>query len=145
VTNDVLTAANVNNLPGGLIGYAQITADSATFANLLTDIAGLSQAVTVNNNRRIRITVDASVNTSATDACFFYIREGSTQLRAITYVWGANANANYIHFSVVIDPSSGSHTYKLSGQTNTGTTSVKILASATNPASIQIDDVGPTF
>jgi hypothetical protein len=145
VTNDVLTAANVNNLPGGEIGHAELVADSSTFSSVLTDISGLSQTVTVNTNRKIRITFDASVNTSATDACFFFIREGSTQLRAITHVWGPNSTSSYIHFSVVISPSSGSHTYKISGQANTGTTNVKILASATNPAQMTIDDIGPSF
>src|SRR6266487_5026911 len=138
VTNDVLTASNVNNLPGGAIGYAEITADSATWGTTVTDVAGLSQAVTVNTSRKIRITVDFSVTTSTQDAHDFYIREGSTQLRGVRHQWGANTASEYVHFSVVINPSAGAHTYKLSAaKANAGTGNV--LAAVGNPASILVE------
>ncbi len=139
------TSANDNKLPGGAIGYAEITADSATWSNAaISDVAGLSQAVTVNTSRKIKITVSFSVTTSTTDAHDFYIREGSTALRGVRTAWGASSPSNFIEFSVVINPSSGAHTYKLSAQkANAGTGNV--LASANNPAFILITDEGPSF
>lgn len=139
----VLSVANVNNLPGGWIGYAQITADSATFSTTVTDIAGLSQAVTVNASRRIKITLSASVNTDTLDACDFFIREGSTALRGVRFVWGNTSASSYVHFHVVLTPTAGSHTYKISGSTANVGTDVKILAGTDNPASILIEDIGP--
>jgi hypothetical protein len=142
-TGAALTAANVNNLPGGWIGYVERVTDSSTWTTAISDVAGMSQAVTVNANRKIRISACFSVTTSTEDAHDFYIREGSTALRGVRHVWGNISPSDFIDFSVVLNPSAGSHTYKLSAEkANAGTGN--ILASGTNPAFLLIEDLGPS-
>lgn len=145
-----LTATHMNSLPGGWIGLAEITADTSTFTGTLTDIAGLSQAVTVNTSRKIKITFDAWTETSVNDSVVdYFIREGSTTLKVYrSPQYGTGAAQMHLHVSVTLNPSSGAHTYKISGQRVTGTGTQKIVAAASGtspgPAQLLIEDIGPS-
>lgn len=146
MNNTQLSPAQANNLPGGWIGYAQITSNSASFTDTATDIAGLSQTVTVNPNRRIKITVDVSVDLDANDAVDFYIREhpSNVVLRGVRTAWGAISGANFIHFYAIITPTTGSHTYKFSAErANPGGTAWIVAGGNTGPSSLLIEDLGP--
>jgi hypothetical protein len=143
--NEGFSVADANSPAGGWLGYAQITSNSANFNTTLTDISGLSQAVTVNSNRRIKVTVDFSVELDANAAVNFFIREGSTVLRGMQRAWGSTGAADHIHFHVVLTPTSGSHTYKLSAsRAPSGGNNVWVVASTDAPASILIEDLGPS-
>ena len=148
-TSQVLTAAHMNNLPGGWIGHAQITADSATYTTTLVDISGLSQAVTVNTTRRIRVSVSLTVESGEAGAIGdLFIREGSTSLKKQRYQFAAGSGTCHVNFDTILTPSSGSHTYKVSAQRVTGTTTHKVTAStdaatAFGPADLLIGDLGP--
>ena len=138
---DVLTATNFNRLPGGWIGYVQVTA-SQTGITTETDLTGLSVAVTVNTNRRLRIVgfVGRLAQSAADTAFLLRIKEGATQL-ALTY--GNASSTNGVtngNVSCVLTPTSGSHTYKMSLES---TTSTNIEPTATNPAYLLVEDIGP--
>src|SRR6266700_2865661 len=92
VTNDVLTAANVNNLPGGWIGYAEVTANQ-TGITTEVDLTGLSQAVTVNTSRRIRISlyIPRAASSVSADRILITIYEGATQLQSNTVTCDATS------------------------------------------------------
>lgn len=143
---DVYTAANHAKMPGGWIGYSIITTGQSSITTI-TDLTNLSVTVTVNSNRLIRVTGVGSIVRSVADGITLgYIREGSTTLGR----WGvfdatsANTNSPTQSGSVILTPSSGSHTYKLSLEQLTGTGSSGIQAGATFPAHIIVEDLGPS-
>lgn len=124
--------------PLGVLGYAQITANQGTITTEV-DLTGLTVTVNVEANRRIRLTGQASF-TGGTGTAILRIKESTTQLQNGNIEQPAG-NTESIHVQVVITPSQGSHTYKLTGAaTGTATT---VTASATSPAFILVEDIGP--
>ncbi len=111
----------------------------------MTDITGLSVTVTVNTSRRIRITGHGRVgSTVATDRIICYIRESSTNMQVLRDDSpSATAQNPAFEGSVILTPSAGSHTYKVSVDRPTGTGTVTMYASGTAPAFILVEDLGP--
>jgi len=138
---EILTATNLEKLAGGWIGYVEVTADGSGFT-VSTDLAGLSVAVTVGPSRRIRITAAVRIsNGTASTYANLFIQESTTVL-ALGVSDTAAAGVGYTFIAhAVLTPSTGAHTYKLVGQPNAGTATVR--ASATNPAFILVEDLGP--
>jgi hypothetical protein len=138
-----------NSAPGGWIGYASLTSDSATYTTSLVDISGLSQAVTVNTTRRIRISVSLQVAGESAALGDIFIREGSTSIKKSRYQFATGSGTCSVSMWTILTPSAGSHTYKVSAQRATGTVAHNILASsgasATDfgPAELVIEDIGP--
>lgn len=130
-----------DNVAGGTLGYAQVTA-SQTGITSITDLTGLSVTVTVSAGRRIRIEAMAKVsNDTLGGRTAGQIREGGTTLTDFVDFYAAATNASTIgHAPVVLTPSAGSHTYKLSLQGITGTAAMS--AGASNPAFILVTDIG---
>jgi hypothetical protein len=127
--------------PAGLeLGYAEITAAPAGItAQAATDIAGVAVTVTV-GTRPIRVIgeVDNAANSIAGGAIQFSLREGNTQLAAITATSAAAGAVQPIgQFSRRLAPTPGQHTYKMSWQAVYAGT-VSAGASATDPISIQV-------
>lgn len=150
--NDPITASNNNLLPGGAIGYDELTTSSGGFNDSIDDIPGLGVAVTVGTDRCIRITCKAAVvKDTGTSWVKLFIREGSTALGIFmddTLAVGARALSEA---SVVLNgadsPSAGSHTYKVSAVCSTSNTA-HIAATSDGdpgPAFILIEDLGPAF
>lgn len=141
VAGEVLTAANVNKLPGGWIGYNQVTANQLTIGLTATDLTGLSVAVTVGTSRRIRISASAAVQQRTSAALAeLDIYEGATRLQRFPTSIPAELY-DVLTPSVVLTPTAGSHTYKLTMLTSSGT--VDMLAAADWPAFILVEDLGP--
>ncbi len=143
---DVLTKANFDKLPGGSIGYAQVTANQTGIVQgVTTDLTNLTVTVTVNTSRRIRIyaKVDGTSGTAG-DLLELLIREGSTTLQTRSFTHLSGTNYSPLETFIDLSPTAASHTYKLS-LLCTGTGAATIQASATRVAFIQVDDVGPAF
>lgn len=135
-----------NSLPGGWIGFVEVTANQGSITTL-TDLTGLSQAVTVNSNRKIRVSFNVSrVSSTVTgDAWKFHIREGSTTLATSqSDIAGATIASGGGAMFWTGNPSSGSHTYKMSLERTAGTGTITMAASATEPAQLLIEDIGPS-
>lgn len=156
LTGDVYTAANHARMPGGWIGYAQVTATQALAdadsGGLETDLTGLAIAVTVGSNRRIRVTGSGVLTLDdplGNPSCEGYIKEGATYLGQWAS-WDLNAASGLIfdrasmsfERSVILTPSAGAHTYKLSAWASAGA-DMLLAASATTPAYILVEDLGP--
>jgi hypothetical protein len=142
-TTEIFDVADANSLPGGWVGYAQVTADQNTITTLV-DLTGLSQAVTLGSNRRIRIHAEVHVanGSGSGNRSQLYIREGSTTLQRAQWGHETTGTEGPAACSVILTPSSGSHTYKLSLEAlDASTTNLK--AAADIPAFIYIEDVGP--
>lgn len=141
------TVALINAQSGtsvrGNLGYAEITADQTGIGTSITDLTGLAVTVTVNSGERIKVTgyVPSFWNPSATMQLEFLIRESSTTLNnsRVPVTSGGNNNG-YGMVQWIGTPSAGSHTYKLSLKTSTGT--VNVAGGATNPAFILVEGIG---
>lgn len=150
VTGEVVTAAQLNQdvrdnilfLAASTLGYAQVTANQTGIGTTVTDLTGLSVTVTVTASRRIRVTgyipVQQQTNGRLVTA---YVREGSTTLN--DYLLAIDGTASLfgtIPAAVVLTPSAGSHTYKLSLATSGDT--VNMIAASGRPAFILVEDIG---
>lgn len=133
---------------GGQLGYAQIVANQAGITTLV-DITGLFAVVTVGTGRRIKITasghVFSSEGTFNTGGGLVHIQEGATGLTGIQ-MFNLNATAGQ-HFnrSVIISPSAGTHTYKLTIERNVGAGTLTVQADSganRGPTFILVEDIG---
>ncbi len=138
------TPAPTNSAPSSTLGYAEVTT-SQTGISTITDLTGLSVTVTVPGGRRIKITGKANVNGSiASNTPQLTIREGSTQLQAAQIQNSSTAgNGTILEGEVVLTPSAGTHTYKLSLELSAGTGTVGMAAAATFPSFILVEDITP--
>lgn len=141
VAGEVLTAANVNKIPGGWIGYSETTTATTGFG-AATDLTGLSITVTAGTNRRLLITCHVLISSSvAGDIARLDIMEGATTLNlAHGYM---TTSASSISVAAVITPTAGSHTYKLNAQRAAGGGALSTFASTSAPNFILVEDIGP--
>ena len=143
VAGEVLTAANVNKLPGGWIGYNEVTANQATITTVV-DLTSLTVTVTVGASRRIRVSSQCPFFSSvAGDYVSLQIVEGATVLQDLSEAMSSALSGHRLAAIVVLTPTTGSHTYKLRASRASGTGSVTMAAAATSPAFILVEDMGP--
>lgn len=143
VPGDVLTGANFTKTPGGWIGDATAVANQSTITTEV-DITSLSTAVTVGTSRRIRISVFLNAESSvAADSIRVNIKEGATQLQLALVTVPAANRAEFIFATCTVTPTPGAHTYKATVLRSAGTGNVQIDSSATNPALLLVEDIGP--
>ncbi len=132
----------LSRLPLGTLGYAQVTADQ-TGITTEVDLTGLSVTVNVADGRRIKISTQLyPYSTVDNDTVLAAIKEGTTTLCSTEYPKLSNANAATLSFSIVITPTAGTHTYKITGQRSAGTGSITFLAATVRPAFILVEDIG---
>ncbi len=127
---------------GGSLGYASVTANQTTITTE-ADLTSLTTTVTVPANHRVRISTQTALQSSvASDQLSLRIKEGVTVLQTCrTAVVATNLDQN-LNCLVILTPTSGSHTYKLSLQRTSGTGNGQLTASATQPAYILVEDIG---
>lgn len=131
---------------GVVLGYAIQTASQAGITTVV-DLTGLATTVTVAANRLIRITglthPAAITNTVNPE---LRIQEGGTQLTAdrLETIWHTSGFRTLIGQVLVVAPSVGSHTYKLTMVRDSGTGTITNTASATLPSFILVEDIGPS-
>jgi hypothetical protein len=143
VDGDVLTSANFNKLPGGWIGYAEVTANQAGIV-AETDLTSLTVTVTVGTSRRIRVRAQARASKSVADGnVVLYVKEGATYLTGIDAQMANTTAETTIAGDVILTPTSGAHTYKLA-MNLAGTGTVTMGAGAAYPAFILVEDIGPS-
>lgn len=145
-TNKLYAYGGVDWAPrdaGGQLGYAEIVANTAQ-VSAETDIPGLSVAVTVGTGRRILITGHIGFDRTVIDGLTrLRIKEGATDLQNkdanTTTAGNGSAEVTALY---VTTPSAGAHTYKLSLAVVTGTGTTRVVAGATLPSFILVEDIG---
>jgi len=150
VAGDVYTAANHAKMPGGWIGYVETTTAQSGISTE-TDLTGLSVTVTVGTNRRIRVSCHVNLQYTTGGAAdtiiFLHVKEGATYLGGQRWQFKSDTTLNQQQLfnpAVVLTPTAGSHTYKLSTVRNTGTLgTISTNANANFPAFILVEDLGP--
>src|SRR3990167_8046134 len=127
----------------GTLGYAQVTSSQGSIT-AETDLTSLTVTVTVGTSRRIRVSAFNHIEgTVATDNAVIRIKESTTNLQeTVAHLPSSPAprTSGSAH-SVVLTPSAGSHTYKLSLARLDGTGNVGIGASASQPNYILAEDI----
>jgi hypothetical protein len=144
VAGNVLTAAQMNNLPFGSAGYATNTSLSQTVTTL-TDITSLSVTFTAVANRIYKVEGWVYLaTTEGTNVAGTYIRNGATTLQVSAYNLQI-ANVAYSTYVCYVGTfTAGSTTLKLSAQRQAGSGTVTASAAATNPAQFLVTDIGLT-
>jgi hypothetical protein len=135
-------AGAVGQVPGG---YAEILASStvnATGGLGTSDVPGLSVNVTLSSARRYKVTYDGSLIMTATAGeGTVAIKDGSTVL-----AYTANALSTVIRpghvEKIVVAPTDGAHTFRISLGRVSGTGNVNVAAGANLPAFILVEDIG---
>lgn len=141
---DVLTAADMNLLPAGKIGYAQITSSQTTITTEV-DVTSLTVTWTAVSSRRYRTSwyFAASSSVSADIASVKCTTSGNTQV-GITITGALSSVYNYNFGGSVVETGlSGSTTRKLRAVRTNGTGNISINAGATAPCYILVEDIGP--
>jgi len=142
-TGQVLTSAQANNFPFGLMGFAENTSLAQTGVTTVADITGLTVTFTGIAGRRYR--VDGFLllqSTVSADTVNLLIRNGAgTSLQQAIYALPSNASAYMCAVSLVM-AATGSTTVKLSFQRQAGTGTMTANGGSTFPAQIVVTDIG---
>lgn len=148
VAGDILTAANLNLLPGGKMGYAQVTANQTSIGNAEADLTSLTVTWTAVSARRYRISffVNLTMQTSLIGEGAVYITDGSNTHKLDTGLPQPEAidTLTTLVGSVTETGLSGATTRKLRARRlNGGGDTMSLAAAATYPAYILVEDIGP--
>jgi hypothetical protein len=127
------------------LAYAQVTT-SQTFGAGDNDVTGLSVTVSVPAGRRLRITGHGVVSVNqALEGFVGYIKEGAAYLgRWFQHVPPTNGGAVVADGSVIVSPTAGTHTYKLSVSRYVGSGTALLDNAVDYPAYIVVEDVTGT-
>ena len=145
VAGEIVTANKMNQIPKGVLGYAFRTSNITGLSGGPVDLTGLSVQVTVPAGRVLRVVgyVHAWSGPTQGEEANFLVREGNTTLenkRLITAT--ANRAEGGAVQALIIRPSSGTHTYKLSFEQVLGSSNWNLQASGSVPAYILVEDIG---
>ncbi len=137
---NVLTAAQMNRLPWGVMGAASKTADQFTIT-AVADVTSLSVTFTANSTRIYRTTVQFLVNQQSNAGLVTArLTDGSNVQKQ---QWFQNIAVNEYSVAQIHlyeTGLSGSITRKVRAETSAG--SVSVLAAATYPGVIIVEDIG---
>ncbi len=131
----------------GVLNYAQVIV-AQTGITTLTDVTGLSIAVPVGINRRIKITAHLPIRVNGvagTDRAIGSIYEGTaTELgRFVDFVPSANGARQIGHGAVIITPGAALRNYRLRLQRSAGAGTVETAVADVSPGWIMAEDIGP--
>lgn len=121
-----------------IIAYASSTVAQSGIGSE-TDITGTIVTVTVPAGRRIRVVGRIEVGSPSTNLnAFLLVKEGATEIGRAAAVVNTSTEST-LTAETIISPSAGSHTYKLTLQTNTGTINISNVANS--PNYILVEDI----
>src|SRR5581483_9589542 len=128
-------------LPWGQLANAKITATQGGITGE-TNIAGLTATVTVPANRRLKVTAHVgNYSGGGADIYDWKILEGATVLADSAISSPGSGEASTV--TALLTPAAGAHTYKVTSNHVTGATAGQVNASATQPAFLLVEDIGP--
>lgn len=130
-------------VPWGWLGWAQMNGNLSGVTSE-TDMTGLSVTVTVGTNRLIRVTGTGFTTLSAADGGWAWglIRMDGTQIG--TWAFSDRPFSDPQERSVILTPTPGAHTFKMTLQKFSGTTATAGTShGADDPGFLVIEDLGP--
>jgi hypothetical protein len=142
VAGNILTAAQMNNLPMGVAGYASNASLSQNVSSL-TDMTSLTVTFTAVTGRIYKVEGWVYMaTTEGTNVTNTMIRNGATTLNLSSDNLQI-ANVAYSTYVCYVGTfTAGSTTLKLSGQRAAGSGTITASAGAGNPAQILVTDLG---
>jgi hypothetical protein len=141
-TGQVLTAAEQNRFPRGVMQYAKSTVD-ASITTTVADVTGMTATFTAVANRLYRATFECFFMVGSTSQNQFYITDGSnTQLDQMFFDTTANSFAP-LCFQYIFTTTAGSKTMKVRAVTQVGTMTIYGTTGANRSYSFVIEDLGP--
>jgi hypothetical protein len=146
LSGDVYTAANHARMPGGWIGYAEVTAPQLSVGTTEVDLTGLTVTVTVGASRRVRVTGHGLLGANGGAVIpVGRIKEGTTELgRWAHHSLAGSGIYDMAEGAVVLTPTAGAHTYKMTLQdAGTGPGTITLQSSVLGPSFILVEDLGP--
>lgn len=127
----------------GQIGYDDVVGDQGGITTTETDVTGLAVTFMATANRRTKVTYrGAHFSSVANDTAVIRLKEGATQLVSHQSEGLNPTRHTHYHAEVVLTPSAGAHTYKVTVQRNGGSGNITHRGTATDPAFILVEDIG---
>lgn len=139
----ILTAAQMNNFPRGVMGYVVRDTGNVTIGTSIADVTGASVAFTAVASRGYLVTFTCLVGKTGTAGYFNgYITDGSNNVQADSFE--NIAVGEFITFSInylVTGLTAGAQTLKIRALTSTA--GCTLYATGTNKYCLTVTDIGP--
>lgn len=141
----VLTAAQQNRFPRGVMGYVSRTAGDVTLStSAVTDLTGMTTTFTAVANRAYKVTFQAlfkkETNNGYPD---LYITDGANNIKTNVFQHiTPNTFASIVMVCVIPDFTAGSQTVKVRGFSSSVNTIM--LANSLQVATLIVEDMGPS-
>jgi hypothetical protein len=139
-SGQILTAAQQNNFPRGVMGYAVSTANATV--TTVADVTGMSVTFTAVANRLYRATFEGFVGTSASASLSqFFFTDASN---VVNDSWYQNIPANEFNtlcLQHIFTIGAGSRTLKVRAEASAGT--MTFYGTSSRQFSFIIEDLGP--
>jgi hypothetical protein len=141
-SGQILTAAQQNNFPRGVMGYYVSTANSAIGA-ATADITGASITFTAEANRLYRalFTCDFSLTNSSALAGFYFTNSAGSSIQNIANTVSTNNGFAQITLQYLFTTTAGSVTRKMQCDVSAGTGTIR--GTAGQVYMFSIEDMGP--
>ena len=143
ISGDVLTASDMNGLPGGVnLGGVRFTESDQTGITTATDVTGSSKTITTLAGRAYKFTVRIAIDQVTTDGTTaVFLNRGGSDVHYLLQAPLVAASGVYILTGVAVDiPGAGSFAYKVRVSTTAGTVT---LSHTTSRGYMTIEDIGP--
>lgn len=140
------TQALVATIPGGVIDYAKKTSDQLNIGTTETDITSLTLTIACISGRSYKISAKLRTNPD-NDPMEIIARlyAGATQIDSDSWRTVVVTEDHRMNLMAVYDAgSSGNVTFKVTGQSLTGSTTFDCTASSITPGLIIVEDIGET-
>jgi|DEB0MinimDraft_10_1074344.scaffolds.fasta_scaffold35811_3 hypothetical protein len=140
-SGDVLTAADMNDLPAGNVYLDQTAAADATIGT--TTVVLRTTSVTLESGRRYKISINGFLlSFSTTLTAITRIMDGATRLALHQFTGNSTYSEIGLSMFAVIDGDGSSHTINLDSTASTGT--FTFSKAFNRPAVLLIEDIGPS-
>lgn len=128
---------------GGSLGYVFTTGSTQAGITTVVDITSLSTIVTIGTGRLIKISGEVQAqSTVADDTARLQIQEGATILQVCDQLMRPANTTNKMKLSIVLTPTPGSHTYKLTMQRIAGSGTITVNQNTPSVSQLLIEDIG---
>jgi hypothetical protein len=143
VSGAILTAAQQNNFPRGIMGYAISTANTSCGTSA-TDLTGMSITFTAVANRLYRATFSGFGQQSANGRNFLQFTDASNTVfdSSVIGLTGADANRYFLNTAVYLFTGTGSITRKMRASVDSGTINYLGVPADGRTYSFTIEDIG---
>ena len=137
----ILTAAQQNNFPRGVMAYVINTTTNPTVTTAAADVTGMTLTWTAVANRLYRVTFEGMIGNSNTSQNQYFFSNGSNVQLDQTFQENPGGQFQVICFQYLFLGVAGSTTVKLRAEEQVGT--LTFYGTGTRSRSIICEDLGP--